>query len=541
MLIALTFSSACTNNDEQEATDNNASLEVCVKNCLSRSIITGTSLSEGSEIGIFVADKSNSVSSANVKGTVEGDYCLLGSTVSLSDEPSYVYAYYPYSSSYTSASSITYDASSQTDYLMGYSDDGTGILDYVDNQQPTANILFNHALARVTLNIKKSAENSNAGYLSSITLGNVASSGTVNLLQHTSTGSTTLGAVSIAAGSTLSATEEQTFDILVAPTSSLESSYLYLNVDGESISVAIPTNKAEEWVAGKQYVYSVTVGENSNVKISEADIKLWNNNQQSEIIISKALEITTSIATRSVVTGSSFTEGDEIGVFAYDAEGESYSASSSNVKSTLTDSKWKFASKIALSSETAYVYGYYPYDSNASISNDSVKIDINPDWKIGQKDYMYSGCATADSTNYKTNMTFNHALARITLAVKKGASDKGDGNITAVELTNGSDGDTKGTEISEAGWMSIKDGGIKRIENSDDNISLSLNETATTSGTVNIEILVLPNQSRSAEARTASPVIFTLTIDGAPHTFTITNPQWYAGEQYTYPITLNRS
>lgn len=537
MLIALPLLAACNNDDEQVSTTDNVALQVSVKNCLTRSIITGSSLSEDSQMGIYVADKDNNVSNYNVKGTVKGDYCLLTNTVSLTDEPSYVYAYYPYSSSYNNATAIPYDATEQTDILMGYSDDGTGILDYVDKQNPTANMLLTHALARVTLNVKKAAENSNAGELTLVGLNNVANSGTINLLEHSSNGDSNLGTISLATSTTLTANDEATFDLLVAPTPSLSASQLVLTVDGETIYVSIPTTRATEWTAGKQYKYTVIVGENSNVKISDAEINLWNNNQQEEITISRALEITTSIAdTRSVVTGSSFAEGDEVGIFAYDEDGNNYSSSSSNAKATLTNSHWQFSPKIALNSEKAYVYGYYPYDSNATISGDSIKIDVNPDWKIGQRDYMYSGCAVADSLNYKTNMTFNHALSRITLAIKKGVNDKGDGNITAVKLSNGA----QGSEIAETGWMSIKNGTIERIENTDDNISLNVSETATTSGTVNLEILVLPNQSRGVAARPASPVVCTLTIDGTPHEFTISNPQWYSGEQYTYPITLNR-
>lgn len=540
MLIALPLFAACTNNDEQIDTNDNAALKLCVKNCLTRSIITGNSLSEDSQLGVFVADEDNNVGSYNVQGTVKGDYCLLASTISLSDEPSYVYAYYPYSSSNTDPTAITYNASEQTDILMGYSDDGTGKLTYVDNSNPTANMLLTHALTRVTLNIKKSSENSNAGELTSVALSNIATNGSINLLDHSSVG-TSLGTISLATSTTLSDSEEASFDLLVAPIDSLSASKLVLTVDGETIYSDIPTTKTEEWVAGRQYTYTVVVGENSNVKISDPDITLWHNNQQDEIVISRALEITTNIAsTRSVVTGSKFAEGDEVGIFAYNAEGESYSTTSTNVKATLNNAHWQFSQKIALTSEQALVYGYYPYDSNATIKGDSVKIDVNPDWKIGQKDYMYSGCATADSLNYKTNMTFNHALSRITLAVKKGASDNGEGKITAVELSNGTANGTQGTEIAETGWLKITDGSVARIENSDDKVSLALSETATTSGTVNIEILVIPNQSKGTEARTASPVVCTLTIDGTAHEFTISNPQWYPGEQYTYPITLSR-
>lgn len=542
MLLALPVATACSNQDDAETKADQSTLQINVKGCLTRSVITSTSLDENSQLGVFVADKSNSVNYSNVRGVVKGDYCLLDHTIALTKEPSYVYAYYPYSSSYSDATAITYDATSQTDFLIGYSDDGHGILDYVDSTEPTANMLLSHALARVTLNVKKSAENSNSGDITSVALYNVSTTGTANLLQHSSIGSTELGTISISTSATLSTTEETTFDLLVAPTASLESAILQMTIDGSSYSVAIPTTRATEWEAGKQYVYSVEVGENSNVKINNTDITLWNNNIQDEIVISRALEVSTSISgTRSVVTGSSFAEGDEIGLFAYNANGDVYDTTnmSTNVKTTLNSSKWQCSPKIALTTDKAYIYGYYPYDANATISGNSIKVDINPDWKLGQRDYMYSGCTEADYNSYKPNLTFKHALSRITLAIKKSSTDSGDGNITAVELSNGEANGTKGTELSEAGWMNLATGEVTRIENADDNLSISLNETVSSGSTTYIELLVLPNQS-SSSAHSASPVVCSLTIDGSVHTFTIDNPQWFAGEQYTYPITLSR-
>lgn len=425
---------------------------------------------------------------------------------------------------------------------MGYSDDGNGLRSYVDASNPTANMLLRHAQARVTLKIKKSTENTNDGLLTSVTLNDVATAGSIDLLQQISKGTTT-GSISLSTSLTLSDSDTQTVEVLVAPTSSLESSSLTLTVDGESYTVAIPTTKATEWEAGKQYVYSVVVGENSNVRISNPDIVVWNNNVQNEIIITKALEINTAIeGTRGVVTGSSFVEGDQLGLFAYNTDGELYDSLSvcSNVQTTLTNSVWKCSPKIQLTSEKATIYGYYPYVSNATISGKSIKVDINPDWKIGQRDYMYSGGVEADTINYKPTLTFKHALSRITLAITKGTSDKGDGDITSVEIANGETNGKKGTEIAETGWMDLETGNIERLENRDDNLVIGVSEKATVGSAVNIELLVLPNQSKSEEARTADPVVVTLTIDGTTHSFTISNPQWYAGEQYTYPITLNR-
>lgn len=546
MLLALPILSACSNNEGEEPTAKSANLEVNLNGCLSRSIITGTSMPEGSELGIFVADNANAVNYTNVKGVVNGTLCLLESSVPLDEEPNYVYAYYPYSSSNTDATAIRYDVTSQTeDFLMGYSADDNGIRDYVDSSRPTANMLLKHAFAKVTLNIKKSADNNNDGILSSVTLDSVATSGTVNLLQQTSVGDTPSGKVSTTTSVTLSATEESSVSLLVAPTSSLTSTSLTMVIDGDSYSTAIPTTKTTTWEAGKQYSYSVVVGENANVKINDASITLWNNNEQDEIIITKALEISTSIenSTRSVVTGSSFSEGDELGLFAYDATGELYDTLtvSSNVKATLTNSVWKCSPKIQLTGEReAYVYGYYPYTNNAVTMDNSVKIDMNPDWKIGQRDYMYCGRVVADATNFKPNLAFKHALARITLAISKGSNDNGDGVITTVGIANGESGGAKGTEFAETGWLNLTNGETTRIEDSDDNLVLNVNKTVSSANGVDLDILVIPNQSRTQAARTAAPVVVTLTIDGTPHTFTINNPQWYAGEQYTYPVVLNR-
>lgn len=542
MLLALPIVSACSNQDIEESAADRATLQVNLKNCLSRSVMTGSSLPDNSELGIFVADNNNSVSYSNVNGVVRNDYCLLDASIPLGSDPNYVFAYYPYSSSNSSATSIAYDATSQTDFLIGYSDDGTGVLDYVDSSKPTANMLLTHALARVTLRVKKSAENTNNGVVTSVALDSVSTAGSANLLTHTSIGST-IGTISIATSKTLSTSEETSFDLLVAPTSSLDYSQLILTIDGSSYATAIPTSRTPKWEAGKQYIYTIEVGENANIKISNPEITLWHNNDQSEIIISRALEISTAIEnTRAVVTGSSFAEGDKIGLFAYNANGTPYDSInvSTNVETTLTSSLWLCSPKISLTSEKAIVYGYYPYDANADISGKSIKIDVNRDWKLGQRDYMYSGAAEADYSNYKPNLTFKHALARLTLAIKKSSTDKGDGKITGVKLFNGESNGSQGTELAETGWMSLVDGEITRIEDAEDTLSLDLNQSLTVGNVTNIELLVLPNLSKSQTSRSTSPVVCSLTIDGTEHEFTIQAPQWYAGEQYTYPITLNR-
>ena len=72
----------------------------------------------------------------------------------------------------------------------------------------------------------------------------------------------------------------------------------------------------------------------------------------------KPLRIETSIAeTRAVVTGTSFSEGDHIGLFVLDGDGKSYTENSMNQQVTYSNNTWVMQNDIVLSGNLSpYIY-----------------------------------------------------------------------------------------------------------------------------------------------------------------------------------------
>lgn len=89
----------------------------------------------------------------------------------MTENPTPVYAFYPNSGDYTDGKlSIRLgeeDITQQKDYLYGKSNED------VDSNNPEAHIHFKHALARITLSIKRNPNDIGTGLLSNIRLQNV--------------------------------------------------------------------------------------------------------------------------------------------------------------------------------------------------------------------------------------------------------------------------------------------------------------------------------------------------------------------------------
>ena len=180
------------------------------------------------------------------------------------------------------------DATTQTDYLYGYSADSDNRLTYVNTEQPKANIYFKHAMARVTMRIKKSADNEKTYKFPYINLLNVDKSAYVNVLED--------GAILDASGtSNLTAKpsdyalensdNEIVADFLVIP-GNTEGKKIMLNMSDNissfenGLSAAVPVTN---WEAGQQYTYMVTIKNHYSLSITEADITPWDSINQEEM------------------------------------------------------------------------------------------------------------------------------------------------------------------------------------------------------------------------------------------------------------------
>lgn len=251
--------------------------------------------------------------------------------------------------------------------------------------------------------------------------------------------------------------------------------------------------------------------------------------------------------TRGAIDATNFTKGDAIGVFVRDLEGKDYNAatSCSNIKATYDGSKWTLASKVPLTSgKEAVVYAYYPYNADAVITGDSIDIDITK-----QDDVLYGNATGVTANSPTAKINFKHALARITLAITKGTNDVGDGKLTNIRVENIQKdpiqlllGETY--VIATEGRMDFKTGKLKASRTRQDEIILNNNLSLSNTET-KVDVLLVPfntNPTRTTIVVKASPYVnLYLTIDGKEYKQIIRNPQWYAGQQYVYPITINRS
>lgn len=265
---------------------------------------------------------------------------------------------------------------------------------------------------------------------------------------------------------------------------------------------------------------------------------------------SNLLKIRTSIAdTRGVITGTTFQDGDEIGVCVTTPDGQAYTDHSLNIRATYSGGSWKLDRDVVLTDEEAFVYAYYPYNKNAT---DSVDIYLNPTTTPEQTDYLQGSCLGLNINNTTANIQFKHVLTRLTLAVTKGANDVGEGVISRVRIENNHTlltmqpsgtlvpfyADILGTE----GKMCIKTGGVRKTSPGGANrVELSINGTINTSTAQYIDFLVFPYEDDSETIKLIDGVKGFITIDGSDYSFTLDgHPTWGVGQQYTYPIIINR-
>lgn len=248
-------------------------------------------------------------------------------------------------------------------------------------------------------------------------------------------------------------------------------------------------------------------------------------------------------ATRGAIDGVSFHEGDAIGLFVKDAEGNDYSTdiNCSNVKATFDGKVWKVDSQIPLDEgRDAIVYAYYPYDTSA-IDGNSLNITLS-----SQNDVMYSGETAVNYSSSKANLLFKHALSRVTLAIKKAPTDKGKGLLTNIKLAN-IDSDIllrgQGYVLATSGKINILTGEVSVSSRGKDDYIALFQSSVISETETNMDILVFPyNKDLTRTTIVAVPYVrVILTIDGKDYVQTINNPQWYCGKQYVYPITINRS
>lgn len=255
-------------------------------------------------------------------------------------------------------------------------------------------------------------------------------------------------------------------------------------------------------------------------------------NEEEKNIVDRSnnLRITTEIQTRSVIESASFASGDEIGLYLLNTDKKEYKDGYSNITATYNNS-WNLNRSVSLTKENAIVYAYYPYSPNASLS--SIAIDLTPNETSGQTDYLYGKSEEAvNMDNVEARITFKHALARVTFSIRRAVDDTGSGILSKVQLRNTSGGYQT---IANSGTMNITTGVISPTKDKNASITLNTNYILTSSNSQQIDFLIIPTEFSD------NYVDLLLTIDNAPYIVKLPAANWKAGQQYTYPITINRN
>lgn len=263
---------ACVNeNAEDVLPDGKVPLELSVSGIETRAVIEGETLPSESQYGVFAIDAENGT---NVAVNYMDGVSTLSTPVYLTEagKDYQVLAYYPFTSGLDNPAEIPLVSIEMQQDAM-YAQAVT-----VNQEEPQAQLTFNHALSRITLRITKEAENPDELRLSEVSLNNVWDYASLNLFTGEVSGQAGSAFVFQHFDNLLLGVEPVTTDLLVYPMNTAEHDVTLTlrTADGEDTPVPLPSTN---WQSGQQYIYNVTITQ-ARIEISEAIIEPWNNNEQ---------------------------------------------------------------------------------------------------------------------------------------------------------------------------------------------------------------------------------------------------------------------
>ena len=158
-------------------------------------------------------------------------------------------------------------------------------------------------------------------------------------------------------------------------------------------------------------------------------------------------------ASKAVITGDSL-PGDEaakgIGLFVTAEDGSAYDGHDSgysNVKYTYNGSKWNTTTPIYLSGSVGKLYGYFPYNPDAT---DLHVIPVES--SLNGTDYLYANIEEVSHSDKTVDLQMKHALSRLHLTIKKGKNFTAEATLSEITL--------KSTAIDATGTMDLTTGAI---------------------------------------------------------------------------------
>lgn len=260
----------------------------------SKSIITGTSLGAGEEIGVFLTDGQgenyDGLSYSNIRfrssGTSSSQSWSADSDIMLSANKAMLNAYYPYSDNVNDISSIPVESSSevQTDYMFAEP------VTELNNHNSEAHITMKHALAAIRITLKRGSY-TGTGNITGISISgeNMATGGILNGRTGAITSLTGKGeAIAPDISSSTLDKEGRDIDILAIPTGKDSSIDIEVYIDGERFDV---TTSAIALAQGMMSVCEISIN-NSSVTIAPLKVKAWTASHKTSASMQKNWTVT---------------------------------------------------------------------------------------------------------------------------------------------------------------------------------------------------------------------------------------------------------
>ena len=262
-----------TEQETEQVTKLNIS--VGIKQPEARGVIKGTTLPDGSKIGVRLVGAGDATDYQSYEhvcytasGTGDAQTWSTANDIILNETSGTVYAYYPYTEGVDmSAIPVDMTAADQIDWM--YATPVTG----VDETNPNVEIEQNHALANISITLDKGSY-AGEGNVSSIRVQSqgFATGGTFNAAQATPAFTEFTG-TGEAITHTLTDTKlgDEATDMMVIPTGEESEVKIYITVDDVEY---LSTTSTKELKAGKIYDYTIEFSSTA-MKVIKVTVKDW--------------------------------------------------------------------------------------------------------------------------------------------------------------------------------------------------------------------------------------------------------------------------
>ena len=268
---------ACSSENEGNESETKVPLEISIGNN-TRSIIEGSTIPTQTQFGIF-GEYNQVINDIDNMSVFYDGKCKLSKDVYLNNSPMYIKAYYPYSSK-VEKGIAEIDIRDQIDFLYGNAVDSKGELQVVNNGNPKANIVFKHALSRLTFKVRHTTAYGEDFKLTGIFISPIYVTANFNVISQMMM-PTWLNEPTFPLNITVTK-DFTSFDLLMIPLKE-DDHPRCISFRGDNDYYGNTTLEGE-WAAGQQYTYEITFDDNG-IRVSEAVITPWESTSQQGIDI----------------------------------------------------------------------------------------------------------------------------------------------------------------------------------------------------------------------------------------------------------------